>query len=119
MSSDERPSTVGDNRSPEEQGEKGGRYDDSLDQEQNPELLDAHASQDGLEDPVDEEGQQTCRGDTSIGWQVVWKVGEAWPDGSDTVAQKVTSLDAEDCCPHSGDKGSKTDGWIRAVHTKD
>ena len=54
IASDERAAPVGDDRSPQEESEEGWRYYDTLDQEENPELLDRHAGEDGLEDPVDE-----------------------------------------------------------------
>lgn len=68
--------TMGNDRAPQEEGEEGGRHDDGFDQEQDPELLDSHTCQDGLEDPVDEEGQETRRSDTSVRRKVVWKVCE-------------------------------------------
>ena len=54
MASDERATSVGDDCSPQEEREEGWRYYDTLDQEENPELLDGHAGEDGLEDPVQE-----------------------------------------------------------------
>ena len=58
LASDQLPSTVGDDCRPKEQSKEGRWYDDSFDKEQDSELLDGHESQDGLKNPIDEEGQQ-------------------------------------------------------------
>jgi hypothetical protein len=56
---DERPTTLCDNGSPEEEGEEGRGYDDSLDKEENSKFLDWHESQTSLDEPVQKDTEQT------------------------------------------------------------
>lgn len=51
---DEGTSTMCDNRSPEKESQKGWRYNDTFDQEEDAELLDGHACENRLEDPINE-----------------------------------------------------------------
>lgn len=38
--------------------------------------------------------EQLGRRDTGTLGQVIWEIGETWPDRRDTVLEEVTSLDA-------------------------
>jgi hypothetical protein len=59
VSCDQWSTAMGDNCRPQEQGEEGRRHDNGLEKEQNSKVLNSHAGQSRLEDPVEEEGQQT------------------------------------------------------------
>ena len=81
--------------------------------------MDWHASQDGLEDPIDKEGKETGRRDPCICREVVGEMGEAWPDSCDTISKEITSLYTEDGSPHSCNESAETDCWVAAVHPED
>jgi hypothetical protein len=61
VSGDQRPTTMCNNCSPEEQSEKSWRHNDCLDEEENSQLLDRHTGQYGLEGPIDEEAEKLSR----------------------------------------------------------
>lgn len=52
-----------DDRSPKKESQEGRRYNDTLDEEEDAELLDGHACENCLKDPVDElwSGQREYR----------------------------------------------------------
>ena len=103
---------MGNDSGPEEQRQESWWHDDRLHQEQDTELLDGHGCEQSLEHPVDKEAEESCRGDASIGGEMVRKVLEARPDGLDATLEEGSSLDAENGSPHGGNEGSDTDGEV-------
>jgi hypothetical protein len=61
------------------------------------------------------EGQKTCRRYASALGEVIGKVREGWPDGSDTVAEEVARLDAKNGSPHRRDECTQNNDGIAAV----
>ena len=103
---------MGNYGGPEEQRQKGWWHDDRFHQEQDTELLDRHSCEQSLEHPVDKEAEESCRGDTSIGWEMVREILEARPDGLDATLEEGSSLDAENGSPHGSNEGSDADGEV-------
>ena len=63
MAGDQWTTAMCHDRAPEEECEEGRWDDDRFDPEQNLELFNSHASEDGLKDPVKEEAEKTGRCD--------------------------------------------------------
>ena len=97
---------------PEKQRQEGWWNDDRLYQEQDTELLDRHGCEYCLEYPVDEEAEESCRGDTSIGGEMVREIVEAWPNSREAIFEEGSGLNAENGSPHGSNEGSNADGKV-------